>query len=194
MLEGVPSAKHRDLPHNVIITLREDDIIKLTIPCSVYVYDITLTSSIWHDDDETPGNFLRCASNEPVVVASVTLDVKEIELTPTQRTQLLKQSCPFLKHFTPCDVITLENDVRPQSNSIRSGRVQYGRLETAKSLTKLMWPVACGTESIEPSLLRAITANNTQVTKLSGYTILAWNIENRKPHPISPEHAKRIRR
>ena len=193
-LEGVPSSQNRDLPHNIIITLRKDDIIKLTIPCSVNVYDASLTSSIWYtDDDVTTDSLLRCASNEPVVVASVTLDVKEATLTTKERSNILKNSCPVLKRFTSCDVITLEREVRTQSNSIGSGHLG-SKVVTKEPFTKLLWPVACGTESVEPSLLHAITANDTKLLNISGYKILAWNIENRKPNPLSSEHARRIRR
>ena len=198
------SAKHKDLAHNVIITLLRDNFIKLTIPCAIYVTDtndvigvgdvtsiddITSLNDVELDDSPSAeSSSLRCAPNEPLVILSVTLNVPEEGIGANERVALFKNSCEFLQQFVPCSSITLGNSsprtvdsvLRESSQSDADGGAEYRAANV--TLFKVSWSVACGAESVEPALLHWVetATKNKQLSKTLGYNVLSWNIENKK--------------
>lgn len=180
-LEGVPSSRHKQLTHNVIVTLLRDDFIKLTIPCAVYVSDdvpsndVKLHDNEFQRDEGVAG--LRCAPNEPLVVLSATLNVTQSQLDATGRVELVIRSCDFLKQYVSCDGITLGT----------------GSQGNVTSYVKVSWRVACGTESVGSTLLQFVgtAEKNGQLSSGLGFGIISWKIENKKQSSYLP-HDKKI--
>ena len=181
-LEGVPSIRHHQSTHNVIVTLLRDDFIKLTIPCAVHVVDDVTYNDVKKlkadSQSEKSARGLRCAPNEPLVVLSVTLNVTQEQLNAKERIQIIVRSCDFLRQYVTCDDVILSVD-------------NHGNVT---SYVKVSWSVACGAESVGSALLQFVgtAEKNGYLSDALGFSIITWRIENKKQFSSSSLHEKKF--
>ena len=152
-----------------------------------------------HWDDVT-GDLVQlgCLPDEALVVLVIRFDVNHNRLDPKKRIRFVEKLTEFfgtLNHKNHC-LLSLESETSGTHSAFISGIGNVNEHRRDPRDVSISWSLGCAAEKLDLGILDSVekAAQNGTLARVSGYDVIEWRVENRKPLTTHMKQLQRIKR
>ena len=197
LLQGVPLLEDAGEPLQILLSSTEDSN-TWTTHCDVNVEGQPSPSS--NEDLHFDKSLEKhgCFPDEALVVLVLRFDVNSHELIPQNRVRLLEKLNEFMQSLNRCEqcLLSLETEVAQSYSAFLTGVGNINQTQLNFHEVSVSWSLGCASDKLELDVLDPVekAAQNGSLARITGYDVIEWRVENRKPLTAHSEKLHRMKR